>query len=106
MLPTMLTTTITSTTTTIELTGDLDASVVDAFAAALAAVETATVVIDVSSVTTLGMAGAGLVYGAFRTAPWGVEVACMAGAWDRTMTLLARGAMPVWAARGETACCC
>lgn len=86
-----LTVTATETETTIALCGDLAggaAELATAFEAAVLAVETATLVVDVAGATVLGVAGMGLVYGAFRGAPWGVQVAYRAGAWLPTLRLL------------------
>ena len=92
-----LTTTTDATATTITLAGDIsDADVLNvAFGAAMAAVETAEVVVDIAGVTALGMAGVGLVFGAYRTAPWGCAVACCAGQWAPTVRLLGRRAIEV-----------
>lgn len=46
------------------------------------------VVVDLRAVTSLGVAGLGLVYGAFRGAPWGSEVFYQAGPWARTLALV------------------
>lgn len=83
--------------TTITLTGDVAASaatLTDAFAVAMTDTE-GRLVVDIAGVTNLGIAGAGLLFGAFRAAPWGCEVVCRAGAWAPTVRLLTRGAMPV-----------
>ena len=91
-----MTTTTTDTVTTIAFSGDLAAQDTAAFGEALAAVETARLVVDITAITNMGIAGAGVLFGAFRAAPWGVEVAFRAcPVWARTVRLIVRDAAPI-----------
>lgn len=79
--------------TTITLAGDLateGAALVEAMSAVVEAAE-GSLLVDLTAITSLGTVGAGLLFGAYRGAPWGCRVAFRSGPWARTVALITRG---------------